>query len=154
MHGIPKAIVSDRDSKFTSRFWKGLFKEFGTNLNFSTTYHPHIDGHTKRVIQVIKDMLRMYVMDKPYKWEDYLYLVKFAYNNGYHASLTMSLFEYLYGRKCHTLVSWDNPIDIVVIGPEILKGMEGKMIKIKQNLKIAYNRHKNYADKGRTFKEF
>jgi hypothetical protein len=44
LHGIPKTIVSDRDPKFTSNLWKGLFKGFGTNLNFSTTYHPESDG--------------------------------------------------------------------------------------------------------------
>jgi transposase InsO family protein len=109
LHGIPKAIVSDRDPKFTSNFWKGLFKGFGTNLNFNTTYHPQTDGKIERVNQVIEDMLQMYVMDKPSKWEDYLYLVEFSYNNGYHASLKMSPFESLYGRKCNTLVSWDNP---------------------------------------------
>jgi hypothetical protein len=69
LHGIPKTIVSDRDPKFTSNFWKGLFKGFGTNLNFSTTYHPKYDGQTQRVNQLIEDMLRMYVMDKPSKWE-------------------------------------------------------------------------------------
>jgi hypothetical protein len=69
LHGISKAIVSDRDPKFTSKFWKGLFKGFRINMNFSTTYHPESDGKTKRVNQVIEDMLRMYVMDKPSKWE-------------------------------------------------------------------------------------
>jgi hypothetical protein len=54
---------------------------------------------------VIEDMLRMYVMDKPSKWEYYLHLVEFAYNNGYQASLNMSPFEALYGRKCNTPVS-------------------------------------------------
>jgi hypothetical protein len=99
LHGIPKTIVSDRDPKFTSNFWKGLFKGFRTNLNFSTAYHPESDGQTERVNRVIEDMLRMYVMDKPSRWEDYLHLVEFAYNNGYHASLKMSPFEALYGRK-------------------------------------------------------
>jgi hypothetical protein len=53
LHGIPKKIVSDRDPKFTSKLWRGLFKGFGTNLNFNTTYHPESDGKTKRVNQVI-----------------------------------------------------------------------------------------------------
>jgi hypothetical protein len=57
--------VSNRDPKFTSNFWKGLFNRFGTNLNFSTAYHPESDGQTERVNQVIEDMLRMYVMDNP-----------------------------------------------------------------------------------------
>ena len=61
-------------------------------------------------------------MDKPSKWEDYLHLVE--YNNGYQASLRMSPFEALYGRKCNTLVSWDNSADRVVLGPELLKDME------------------------------
>jgi hypothetical protein len=76
-----------------------LFKGFGTNLNFNTTYHPKSDGKTERINQIIEDMLRMYVMDKPSRWEDYLHLVEFAYNNGYQASLKMSPFEALYGRK-------------------------------------------------------
>ena len=74
LHGIPKTIVSDRDPKFTSKFQKGLFNGFGKNLSFSTTYHLESDGQIERVNQVTEDMLRMYVMDKPYKWEDYLHL--------------------------------------------------------------------------------
>jgi hypothetical protein len=48
LHGIPKTIVSDKDPKFTSEFWKGLFSGFGTNLNFSTMYHPESDGQIER----------------------------------------------------------------------------------------------------------
>jgi hypothetical protein len=76
-------------------------------------------------------MLRMYVMDKPSKWEYYIHLVEFDYNNGYQDSLKMSPFEGLYGRKCNTPISWDNPIDIVVVGSYILKEMEEKMETIK-----------------------
>ena len=79
LHGFPKAIVTDKDVKFTSNFWKGLFAYLGTKLNFSTAYCPQTDGKTERVNQVLEDMLCMYVMDKPTKWEDYLHLVEFAY---------------------------------------------------------------------------
>ena len=82
MHGLRKEIASDQDVKFNSNFWKGLFADLGTKLNFSTTYHPHTDGQTERANKVLEDMLRMYVMDKPTKWEDYLQLVYFSYNNG------------------------------------------------------------------------
>jgi transposase InsO family protein len=96
LHGVPKEIVLDRDSKFTSKFSKGLFKVFDTNLNLNITYHPHTYGEIERVKQVIEDMLRIHVMDKLSKWEEYLHLVEFAYNNGYHASLKMNPFEALY----------------------------------------------------------
>ena len=59
----------------------------------------------------------MYVMDQTSKWEDYLYLVEFAYDNGYHASLKMDPFEALYGRMNNTPNSLDNQIDKVIIGP-------------------------------------
>jgi hypothetical protein len=89
---------------------------------------------------VIEDMLRMNVMDKPSKSEDYLHLVEFSYKNGYQSSLKMSPFEALYGRKCNNLVSWDQPSDIVVLGPELLKDMEDQMVRIKHNSNVAQDR--------------
>jgi len=83
LHGIPKMVISDRDAKFTGNFWKALFKGLDTQLNFSTAFHPQTDGQTKRVNQILEDMLRMYVMNQPTKWEEYLHLVEFAYNNNF-----------------------------------------------------------------------
>jgi hypothetical protein len=63
----------------------------------------------------------MYVMENSSKWEGYLHLVEFYYNNGYQESLKIIPFEALYGRKCNRLVSWDNPIDRAVVGIELLR---------------------------------
>ena len=79
----------------------------------------------------------MYVMDKPAKWVDYLHLVEFSYNNGQQASLWMSSYEALYGRRCRTPVTWDNPVNRIVLGPELLKEMEQEVVKIRKNLKAA-----------------
>ena len=59
-HVILARIISDRDAKFTSKFWTAMFHSLGTLLNLSSTYHPEIDGQTERVNQVIEDMLRSY----------------------------------------------------------------------------------------------
>ena len=63
LHGMPKSIVSDRDSKFTSNFWKATFKAIGTELKMSTAFHPQIDGETE-INHILEDMLRMYVNEK------------------------------------------------------------------------------------------
>ena len=96
-HGLPRQIISDRDSKFTSNFWKALFEATQTNLAFSTAYHPQTDGQTERVNQIIEDMLRAYCMRQPNKWVRYLYLVEFAYNSSFKRSIGMSPFKALYG---------------------------------------------------------
>jgi hypothetical protein len=97
-------------------------------------YHSDSDGKIERINRIIEHMLRMYVMDRPSKWEDYIHLVEFAYNNGYQASLKINPFEALYDKKCNTIVSWDNPADKAVIGLDLLKEMEEKMGNIKHNL--------------------
>ena len=108
LHGIPKIVITSRNAKFTSRLWMSLFKGRDTKLNFSTTYHPQTYGQTKGLNQVLEDMLRMYVMSQPTKWEDYIHLVEFTYNNNYQASLKMSPFEVLICRRCKVPLSWEN----------------------------------------------
>jgi hypothetical protein len=80
--------------------------------------------------------------------------VEFAYNNDYQESLKISPFKVLYGRPCNTPVSWRNLVNTITIGPDMLREMEQQVIHIKQNLKIAQDRQKSYADRKRTPREF
>ncbi|GMP39609.1 hypothetical protein CsSME_00010375 [Camellia sinensis var. sinensis] len=90
LHGIPVTIVSDRDSRFVSMFWKSLHTALGTSLNFSTAFHPQTDGQSERTIQTLEDMLRACVIDLGGSWDEHLALVEFSYNNSYHASIQMA----------------------------------------------------------------
>jgi hypothetical protein len=54
LHGIHKIVILDRDVKFTSMFWKELFAGLNTNLNFSTSYHPQMDGKIERTNQIVE----------------------------------------------------------------------------------------------------
>nr|GEY07223.1 putative reverse transcriptase domain-containing protein [Tanacetum cinerariifolium] len=105
-HGVPVLIISDRDGKFTSHFWKSLNKALGTQLDMSTAYHPETDGQSERTIQTLEDMLGACVLDFGKGWDKYFLLVEFSYNNSYHTSIKAAPFEALYGRKCRSPICW------------------------------------------------
>nr|GFB13701.1 reverse transcriptase [Tanacetum cinerariifolium] len=105
LHGTPSAIVSDRDPRFASRFWKGLQKSWGTRLKFSTAFHPQTDGQSERTIQTLEDMLRSCALEWTCNWDNYICLFKFAYNNSWHASIKCAPFEMLYGDHVFLKVS-------------------------------------------------
>ena len=137
LQGIPKVVISDRDTKFTINFWISLFSGLDTWLKFSTAYRPQTEEQKERVNHIFEDMLRMYVMNNPTKWEYYLHLADFAYNNGYQTSAKMSPFEVLYGWKCRTLVTLDRPMDRLMLGTDLLMELEQLATKVQVNLKEA-----------------
>lgn len=98
LHGIPKAIVSDRDSCFTCRFWKSFQRTMGTRIKMSSSFHPQMDGQTERIVATIEDMLRVCILGWQGHWDEYLPLVEFAYNNSHYSSIRMVPFEALFGR--------------------------------------------------------
>jgi hypothetical protein len=102
LHGVPNKIMSDRGSQFTSRFWRSFHENMSTKLNFSIAYHPQTDGQTERTNQVLEDMLRACALQHGGSWDKSLPYAEFSYNNSYQASLKVSPFEALYGRKCRT----------------------------------------------------
>jgi transposase InsO family protein len=77
-HGLPKDIVSDRDPKFTSKFWRTLWKRMGLELKMSTAFRPQTDGQIEKVNLVIKQILRNYVVVDQHEWVDHLELAEFA----------------------------------------------------------------------------
>ena len=107
LHGIPKTIVSDRGSVFTSRFWRSLQQAMGTKLSLSTAFHPQTDGQSERTIQILEDMLRACVLDFGGSWNKYLPLIEFSYNNSYQSTIGMAPYELLYGRRYRSPLHWD-----------------------------------------------
>ncbi|GKC29170.1 putative reverse transcriptase domain-containing protein [Tanacetum coccineum] len=153
-HGVPTSIISDRDSLFTSRFWKSLQEAMGTQLDMSTAYHPETDGQSERTIQTLEDMLRACVIDFGSSWDRHLPLVEFSYNNSYHASIKAAPFEALYGRKCRSPVCWSEVGDSQLTGPEMIRETTEKIVQIKNRLLTARSRQKSYADVRRKPMEF
>jgi hypothetical protein len=92
LHGMPRTIVSDRDPKFTSLFWKALFKCMGTKLSMSTAFHPQTDGQTERSNRTLEQMLRNWVNYKQDDWDEHLAAAEFACNNAKQASTGVTPF--------------------------------------------------------------
>jgi hypothetical protein len=154
LHGVPKKIVSDQGSQFTSRFWKKLHECMDTQLNFSWAYRPQADGQTERTNQVLEDMLRACALKHGGSWDKSLPYVEFSYNNSYQVSLKMSPFEALYGRKCRTPLYWDQTRERQFFGPELIQEAEEQVRIIRENLRVAQTRQKSYADNRRRLLEF
>ncbi|MCO5550674.1 hypothetical protein L7F22_004164 [Adiantum nelumboides] len=154
LHGLPKRIVSDRDAKFTLKFWTSLFQAIGTQLCFSIAYHPQTDGQTERVNQVIEDILRAYYSQEPRKWVQHLPLVEYAYNSFDHRNIGMSPFKALYGQECVAPLNFSDPTSKVEASKQMLDEMEVQTKAIRKDIQAAQDRQKHYADKDRSVRIF
>ncbi|GJZ85298.1 putative reverse transcriptase domain-containing protein [Tanacetum coccineum] len=145
-HGVPVSIISDRDSKFTSHFWKSLNEALGTQWIIWLTIPP-TDGQSERTIQTLEDILRACVMDFGKGWDMHLPLIEFSYNNSYHRSIKAEPFEALYGRKCRSPIYWAEVGDAQLTGPEIVRETTEKIIQIKHRLQASHELTKELPDK-------
>jgi hypothetical protein len=154
LHGVSKKIILDRGSQFTSSFWKSFHENMDAKLKYSSSYHPQTDGQTERTNQVMEDMLRACALQHGSSWDKSLPYAEFSYNNSYQASLKMSPFEALYGRKCRTPLYWDQTGERQFFGLELIQEAEEQVRIIRENLRVAQTRQKSYADNRRRPLEF
>jgi hypothetical protein len=124
LHGVPKKIMSDRGSQFTSMFWEKLHESMDTRLNFCSAYHPQTDGQTERTNQIIEDMLRACGPKYGKSWDKSLPYAEFSYNNSYQASIKMAPFEAMYRRQCRAPLFWSQTRESQIFRPEVLKDAE------------------------------
>lgn len=102
-YGLPQAIISDRDSKFISDFWRSLFALLKTSLLMSTAFHPQTDGLSERTNQTMENVLRTLVgYGVNEKWQERISEVEFYINTSKHAATGFAPYEVLYGYKPRT----------------------------------------------------
>ncbi|VVA39016.1 PREDICTED: retrotransposon, partial [Prunus dulcis] len=154
LHRVPVSITSDRDPRFTSRFWTKLHETFGTQLQFSTAFHPQTEGQSERTIQTLEDMLRACVLQFREDWDEKLPLMEFAYNNSYQASIRMSPFDALYGKQCRTPFYWDEVGEHRLEVADDVEWTKEQVKIIRERLKTAQDRQKSYADNRRKDLQF
>ncbi|PKU77967.1 hypothetical protein MA16_Dca011587 [Dendrobium catenatum] len=104
LHGVPKSITSDRDVKFISHFWRELWKRLGTDLRFSSAYHPQSDGQTEVVNRTLGNMLRCLVQEQPKQWEEVLSRAEFAFNAMTNRSTGKAPFAIVYTKAPNTVI--------------------------------------------------
>jgi hypothetical protein len=126
-----------------------LHGTINTQLRFSSAYHPHTDGQTKRVNQILEDMLRACALQYERSCDKSLSYAEFSYNNNYEESLKMEPFEMVYARRCRTLLFWSEAGEWKVFGSDVLQEAEKHVRMVRENLRIAQSRQKSYADHRR-----
>jgi transposase InsO family protein len=156
-HGLPKVIISDRDPKFTSRFWKALFEKLGTKFAMSTSHHPQTDGQTERMNRTMEEMLRAYTNYQQNNWDELLPAVEFAYNNSKNLSTGFTPFEIDLGQHPNTPTTFAAGKQTnVAATDDFLLRWENIINLTKDNLRLAQERQQQYANKHRrelTFEE-
>jgi hypothetical protein len=151
LHSLPRSIVSDRDVKFLSYFWKVLWGKLGTKLLYSTTCHPQTDGQTEVVNRTLIQLLRAIIQKNLKNWEDCLPFIEFAYNRSVHSTTDYSPFEIVYGFNPLT------PLDLIPLPINERVSLDGNQkaqvvkdlhVKIRQQIEKKNEQYANKANRG------
>ncbi|KAL0433909.1 UNVERIFIED_CONTAM: Transposon Tf2-11 polyprotein [Sesamum latifolium] len=153
--GLPRDIVSDRDSRFTGVFWTELFKILGSKLSMSSSYHPQSDGQTERFNSMLEEYLRHFVRGTQKDWVKLLDVAQLCFNAQKSSSTNKSAFEIVTGQQPllpHTL---DSPQSVrSPLARSFSQEWKQNVDIARSCLEKAQKRMKKYADQNRRFIEF
>ena len=157
LHGLPTTIVSDRDTRFLSHFWRSLWKMVNTQLNFSSAYHPQTDGQTEVVNRSLGNLLRSLVGEHVKSWDQKLSQAEFAHNHAVNRSSGFSPFQVVYS------VTPRSPLDLLLVpdktrihgkAADFVHSLQEVHQMVHTNLEKASGKYKELADRKRRHVEF
>ena len=157
LHGLPSSIVSDRDTRFLSHFWRSLWKMVNTQLNFSSAYHPQTDGQTEVVNRSLGNLLRCLVGDHVKAWDQKLCQAEFAHNHAVNRSTGFSPFQVVYSAQPR------GPLDLMSLPisgsvpkkvQDFVEGLHEVHKAVHDNLVRANSKYKQDADQKRRHVDF
>ena len=152
LHGLPDIIISDRDARFTGRFWKALWDALGPKLHMSTPYHPQTDGQTERANRTLEEIVRMFVGNDLKDWSKYLTAAEFAYNNSEQASTGFTPFWLNAAQHPATPASLLTTAASKTKVPAVhdfLAKLDKSLERATANIRVAQERQRVQADRHR-----
>jgi len=148
LHGLPESIVSDRDTRFTSKFWTSRMHLLQVKLHLSTAFYPEIDWQTERVNQTREYYLRSYCSYQHHDWVSLWPFAEHAYNTSMSGSTKACPFEINYGFSLQT--QWSGiESDNKGIHPDtelVMKHWEDTWQEIQETIQQAQERHQKWQE--------
>ena len=148
LHGVPKELVTDRGSQFTSEFWREVCRLVGTKQCMTTAYHPQANGQTERTNSTLEGMLRHFVSREQNDWDDWLDCAEFAINNSWQESVQNTPFRLNYGQDPLTPLTAQLG-DRVPAADKLVGRVRELIAHAKECMERAQQRQKSYADESR-----
>lgn len=154
-YGMPSVIISDRDPRFTSNFWKEFLELLGTELRMSTAFHPQTDGMAERYNRTIEEMLRSYVSQtNSIHWDKMLTPLEFAYNSSVNAATGYSPFVLLYGEQPRVPISFFQTCQLPDVFDRSIKSIWKSMEVARNNIRRSQEKQKKRIDEKHQVMEF
>ena len=153
-HGLPKSIISNRDKKIISKFWTSLFRSLGPSLQFSTAYHPKIDGETERTNKFLISAIRAFINPHHTNWDSLLPSIEFAYNNSSQRSTHETPFFLNYGQHPISPAIFTSPAITNPASADFLQTLSSSLQTAKENLQKVQQQQSCIANMHRRLQTF